>query len=171
MPTAMTALAKYTVGSGGTPNITFSSISNAYTDLLLLVSVRTESSGGQMRMRFNSSTDSSYNRVKLYGDNSTTAAGVETSQTYFNYIDVANSNYTSTTYTNVRIYIPNYAGSLRKVFSVDSGDPNRAGAGYTEMHAGIRTNTSAITDIELSMNNSTDFEQYTTAYLYGIKNS
>lgn len=74
MPSAQyTALANLTLGSTAT-SVTFTSISAAYRDLMLVVNAAWPvNSSAQMRFEFNSDTTSTnYNRISMYGDGSTT---------------------------------------------------------------------------------------------------
>jgi len=55
MATTYTLISSVTVGSGGAATMTFSSIPQTYTDLLVRVSARnTSTSGSGLNMRFNS---------------------------------------------------------------------------------------------------------------------
>ena len=171
MATTYKAIATVTVGSGGAANIEFTSIPATYTDLKILCSVRNETAAGQMTMVFNNSTDSTYSRRKLYTDGSSVASASGSSETTFNFIDIPFSSYTANTFSSTDIYIPNYAGSNNKSFSVDNVEENNATTAYTEIIAGLRSNTAAITSIKFAINNGSDFNQYSSATLYGIKNS
>ena len=78
--------------------------------------------------------------------------------------------YTANTFSNFSTYIPNYAGSNNKSYSVDGVTENNATASYQIMYAGLWSNTAAINQITL-VPDTLNFVQYTTATLYGIKNS
>lgn len=159
-----------TVGSGGQASLEFTNIPATYTDLAVLISPRNETTSGQMTMVFNNSTTSDYNRSKVFGESGGEYAGSSTGQTVFNYIDLPLSSYGANSFGNVFVYIPNYAGSLRKSFSVDSVETNgNVTTCYVEFHGGIRTNTDAITNVKFAINDGNDFNQHTTAVLYGIK--
>ena len=78
---------------------------------------------------------------------------------------------TASTFGNGDIYIPNYAGSNYKSASADTVSENNASTGYDDMTAGLWSNTAAITSIAISSFTSSTIIQYSTFYLYGIKNS
>ena len=80
---------------------------------------------------------------------------------------------TPNTFSNGEMYVPNYAGSTQKSASLDSVAENNASTAYMAMQAGLWTGTAAITSIALTPDTSTSpsFSQYSTATLYGIKNS
>lgn len=143
--------------------ITFSSIPTTFTDLVVLISVRSVSSPF-LGLGFNGSTSSFANR-QLTGDG-TNAASTSRSDTFIGYI--SGSGDTANTFGNFAIYIPNYQGSTNKSFSVDGvGETNAQGA-YQQIVAGLWSNTAPITSIELFQWSSGNFDTGTTASLYGI---
>lgn len=164
----MVKIETVTVGSGGAASVTFSNIPQTYTDLVVLCSVRNESTSGQMTMVFNSSTDATYSRRKLYGDGSTVVSNSGSSETVFNYIDIPYSTYTANTFSNASFYIPNYTSSSNKSFLVDSVEENNSTTSYAEIIAGLRSSTAAITSITFAINNGVDFNQHSSFTLYGI---
>ena len=170
MATTYVAIATVTVGSGGTTAMTFSSIPQTYTDLLLKVSGRcSDAAYSNIALKFNSST-SGYSQRLLEG-NGSTARSVGTIFTSSMWVSTLNSaGQTSNTFGNVEIYIPNYTGSNQKSISVDAVTETNATTAYAQLSAGLHTGTSAITQIDVTGDGST-FVQYSTATLYGIKNS
>jgi hypothetical protein len=75
MPTpTYTPLANITLGSAAA-TVTFSSISQAYRDLVLIVQATPTSNTVGLRMRFNTDTGSNYSYVWALGDGSTTSSG------------------------------------------------------------------------------------------------
>jgi hypothetical protein len=63
-----------TTTSGNIATITFSSISGAYTDLILVGDGRNNAGGWGWRIRFNGDTGSNYSWTDLEGDGSTAAS-------------------------------------------------------------------------------------------------
>ena len=84
---------------------------------------------------------------------------------------LAGNNATASTFGNAEIYIPNYAGSTNKSFSVDSVNENNATSASQFLYANLWSNTAAITSITLLSGGSVNLLQYSTAYLYGVKNA
>ena len=172
MANTMTLIASSTVGSGGAASISFSSIPATYTDLVVLHSLRddrpTVTTNG-IRLSFNGST-SSFTGRDLTGSGSGASSGTGT-----NLAGVATSaGATASTFANTLMYIPNYAGSNYKSYSVDSTPENNATTSYMQFYAGLWSNTSAITSITLSFDSAfggTGLLQYSTAYLYGVNNA
>jgi hypothetical protein len=163
-------IASNTVGAGGASSVTFSSIFNTYTDLKLVVSARTNWSGvsDNLTISFNGST-SSFSSKLFYG-NGASASSISLSDNS-NIILYDGATATSNTFANGEIYIPNYTSSNYKSFSSDSVSENNATTAYEYLNAGLWSNTAAITSITLTSQNSASFVQYSTFYLYGIKNS
>ena len=77
---------------------------------------------------------------------------------------------TASTFGNSEFYIPNYTGSTNKSISSDGVSENNATGAYTRLVAGLWSQTSAITSIDL-VPDTGDFAQYSTAYLYGVSNA
>jgi hypothetical protein len=76
---------------------------------------------------------------------------------------------TASTFSNIEIYIPNYAGSTNKSFSIDAVGENNATAAYAGLVAGLWSTSSAITAISIA--STTLFAEFSTATLYGISNT
>ena len=172
MPNTFTLIASSTVGAGGAADITFSSIPNTFTDLCVKLSGRTTGSlsrSESIYLQFNGVTTSSYSYRFLQGSGSAASSG--SGSTTFIYIGEQNqSPSTASTFGNLEIYIPNYAGSTNKSLSVDAVQEDNQTQAYATFVAGLWSNTSAITSIKLYPTVST-FAQYSTAYLYGVKNA
>ena len=169
MPTTFTQIGSaVTVGSGGAASIDFSTITSTYTDLVVKISGRTDKSSvfDDIAISFNGST-ASFSGRELYGDGSS-AASITTARA----ASIATgATATSSTFGNSEIYIPNYAGSTYKNFSVDGVQETNATTAYAIMIAGLWSNTSAINQITLTPLVGSLFVQYTTAYLYGVSNA
>jgi len=162
-----TLIASQVVGSGGAASVTFSSIPNTYTDLLISLSTRNDtSSSNTMYIALNGST-SSFTFKQLFGDGGAAHSGSGST----NEIGVSNSAaYTASTFSNTSIYIPNYTSSNYKSISVDTVVENNATTSYALFYASLWSNTAAVTSVSFTLT-SGNFAQYSTAYLYGIKNS
>jgi len=170
MANTFTLIASSTVGSGGTPYIEFTSIPATYTDLLVLLSLRTENTGTHdtVRVQFNSSA-ANFNVIEFSGDGANDGSSPR-SDGYVGYMN-ANAS-TANTFSSISLYIPNYASSNYKSYSVDKVSEQNGVTAYQEMVAGLWSQTAAITTLKfISAGNSIDLAQYSTAYLYGIKNS
>jgi len=165
MATTYKKIASVTVGSGGASSIDFSSVPSTYTDLVIKVSARDTTANGEFYLRFNSST-TNYSDRWLYGTGTAASSTTNTKLDFF----LASSGYTANTFGNTEIYVPNYTSSNYKSVSGDSVQENNATASYTLLEAGLWSDTAAITSVNLIPAGGT-FAQYSTATLYGIKNS
>ena len=165
MATTFTKIASVTVGSGGAATIDFTSIPSTYTDLCIKVSSR-GINNPFFSINFNGSGSNLANRQLL--SEAGTITNLSRSDGFIGYGNV-NPGATANTFSNNEIYISNYAGNTNKSFSVDWTSENNSTSvnwylGYT---GGLWSNTAAITSVSLFG----DFAQYSTATLYGIKNS
>jgi hypothetical protein len=159
-------IASSTVGSGGTANITFSSIPSTFTDLCVKASIRLTGADDYFLIQFNSSS-SSYTVRVLEGSGSAASSGSNT----ILYARATKSTQTASTFGSAEIYVPNYAGSTNKSLSIDSTQENNATASNMTLSAGLWSNTSAITSISLIQPGGMLLAEYSTAYLYGVKNA
>lgn len=169
MPNTMTLISSVTVGSGGASTIGFTSIPSTYTDLKVLFSFRdnTASIWNNLLVTFNGSN--TYAAKSLVG----TGSGSAVSQSSSSNADRQYTNSNSTTanfFGSGDLYIPNYTSSDTKTFSSDTVGENHAASSVIGMMAGSSSLTSAINAITFAVSGQS-FLQYSTAYLYGIKNS
>jgi len=167
MPAARYFIASVTVGSGGASTIDFSSIPQTYTHLAIKYSVRFNNASPYANtvLRLNGST-TSYTMTRLYGDGASASAYTNT-----DIFDVANGDTsTANSFNNGEFYIPNYAGSNYKSTSGDAVMETNATTAQQLLTAGLWSSTAAITSLSLSWSGG-NFKQYSTATLYGIKNS
>lgn len=166
MANTFTLISTITVGSGGASSIDFTSIPSTFTDLCLKISARfsTAFTSDTMKISFNSTTTNFTYRL-LTGNGSSAASY---NGTFGNAGDTDANSATASTFHNGEIYIPNYAGSNYKSFSVDTVTENNATAAIADLLAGLWSNTAAITSIGLTPYSGGTFVQYSSASLYGI---
>jgi hypothetical protein len=168
MTTSWTAIASVTIGSA-TSEINFTSIPATYTDLVIKTSLRSDRGGGNeayVNVRFNGATTNQTVR-RLEGSGGSVYSSNEANNWSFM---IAGASQTANTFGNTDIYIPNYAGSSNKPFSVDSVEETNATTAYMSMVAGLWSDTAAINAVKLIIFDGS-FVQYSTATLFGIKNS
>ena len=172
-------LASTTVGAGGTSAITFSNIPQNYTDLVLVTSIRsstTGSAGAGYQERLNIY----FNRtVANYSERWLQAEGGTSTGSGSNYFNSSGSNglagtavpsdWTVNTFNNNQIYIPNYTSANNKSFSVDGVAENNGTFGSLMLAAGLWSSPTAISSISLTLRNTPNMVQYSTATLYGIR--
>jgi hypothetical protein len=169
MPATYKKIASVTVGSGGTNTIDFTSIPSTYTDLVVLASFRSTRSNDEDGgfMTINSST-TGYSWRLLQG-NGTAASSSSGTDRFIGQL-TANTT-TASTFTNLFIYIPNYAGSTNKSYSVDNVTEANATKSYAQLIANLWSNTAAITSLSFqsdSLGIGSKLAEFSTATLYGI---
>ena len=152
-------------------SIEFTSIPATYTDLIIKYSARTDRSSynSDIYLQFNGITTATYSFKRIYGDGTSAVSDGLTNDAKGGFAgNATGSTATASTFGNSEIYIPNYAGSNAKSWSVDSVGENNATAALSTLQAGYWSGTAAITSIKIQDYNAANFVQYSTASLYGI---
>jgi hypothetical protein len=165
MANTFVKIAAVTVGSGGAASIDFTSIPSTYTDLCLKISVRSNqaNNANSIGISFNGS-NANFTSKFIEGSGSSAVSFNSTT----NIGNAQGTSSTSNTFSSVDLYIPNYAGSTNKSFLADGVTENNGTTAYATIAAGLWSQTAAITSVSITI---TSFVQYSTATLYGIKNS
>ena len=161
------AIATVTVTGATAATIGFTSIPGTYTDLKLVFSTRVDVGGGQngFYISLNSST-ANFTAKQIQGDGSSAASFSITR--FAGYSNATGG--TANTFSNGELYFPNYASSNYKSFSGDAAQDNNQTTAYLLLGAHLWSDSAAITSITLTPDTA-NFVQYSTATLYGIKNS
>jgi hypothetical protein len=153
-------------------SVTFSSIPQGYTDLMVVTSSRSTRPAQEdpVYVRFNNNSSSVYSEKFLYGNGSAAYSG-STATNYFQYYSQTAASATSNTFGSMSIYIPNYTSSNYKSVSVDALFPNNsATTDYSriQINAGLFSSTSPITSILIGTWVGPYFDTNSTFTLYGI---
>ena len=143
-------------------SITFSSIPQTYTDLVLECTVgqtpATTPNAGYMT--FNSDTGTNYSRTSVNGNGSTAASNRTTSQTNIDPLVTTNTFAAHTiqmlSYSNTNVY--------KTILVRYSDAPSNAGA-----QAGLWRSTAAISSLTLTLGASQSFAAGSTFRLYGVR--
>lgn len=173
MADTMTLISTVTVGSGGASSIDFTSIPSTYTDLCVKLSGRTTQAGVAtgVLVRFNSSTTNYAEKIFFgNGSSASSASNGIGSQTGIYFFYTNGGNTVTNSFGNSELYVSNYASSNYKSISLDSVQEDNASLSYAILDTAIWQDTSVINSISL-VSSSGSFVQYSTASLYGIKNS
>ena len=173
MANTLIPIATVTVGSGGASSIQFTSIPQTYTDLVIMLSARETLALGSTRytdiyITINGQTSASGRVLYALGPSDYASYSPSSAPVQAN-----GGNSTASTFSNVSIYIPNYTRTGIKSISADSVAENNASNSIITLNAFTITNGAAINSITISATTSlsSTFVQYSTATLYGIKNS
>lgn len=169
-----TLIQRITVGAAGAVSVTFNSIpQTGYTDLKIVVSARTTVAliDTYFNCNFNGDSGANYSQRSVYQGNTGNATSNSFSAVNNLYVNsVVGANATASTFSNVEMYIPNYAGSTYKSMSQDGANEHNAAnptTRFNPLSAGLWSSTAAITSIALSTASGT-WVQYSTFSLYGI---
>jgi hypothetical protein len=169
MANTMTLIQSVTVPSGGQASISFTSIPATFTDLIVKLSCRNGNASiyESFKINLNGST-ASFTEKGLYG----LGSGGTGSESNSNPLFTNAANSTASTYSSTDVYIPNYSSSNFKSISADSVvESNVASGAICYLAAGLWSDTTAVSSITFTFQSASTFNQFSTAYLYGIKNS
>lgn len=156
--------------SSTTGSITFLSIPNTYTDLIIKLSTRLNGTGAGTAniISFNGSSASFSGRI-LFGD-ATSARSVASTVGGIGATDGTTES--ANTFNICEVYIPNYTLSANKTFGSNwASENNTTNTGaYVGITAALWSNTAAITSITITPE-AGSFVSGSSFYLYGIKSS
>ena len=159
LPSTMTPIATQTL-SANAASVTFSSIPNTYTDLIMVVNTITSTASEYMSINLNSDTGSNYSRTRLSGTGTSASSGRNSNETV-GYIG-AETYGTNSLKFNTVVHFMNYANTTTyKTFLSRANHIDLA----TEAIVGLWRSTSAINTIKVNSN----FASGSTFTLYGIK--
>jgi hypothetical protein len=164
MPITYEPIATTTVGTA-TNAITFSSIPATYTDLKLVLLLRSAATQ-YVTFRINGDSGSNYSYTWMDGSGSAAASGRGTNDSL---VYISQRTITSGQNALFTLDLFSYAGSTNKtVLITNNQDEN--GSGFVGNAVSLWRNTSAINTINLTSGVSI-YGVGTTATLYGIKNA
>jgi len=151
-------------------SVTFSAIPATFTDLVVLLSVRSDRSGqvnDSLALKPNGSASNRSARA-LIGDGGSASSGVVTDIAH---AALAGDAATANTFSNISVYCPNYTSANFKSFSADGVMENNATTSYMSLSAFLWSDTAVISSLEFLSGTSSNFISGCTFYLYGISNS
>lgn len=158
MAATYTPISSITLGAT-TSSVTFSSIPQTYTDLILVYNGT--SAVTNLPIRFNSDTASNYSYTRIYGDGSSASSDRESNYTYGVYA-IGSSAATIAT-----IHINNYSNAT--TYKTLLGRGSYTTSGYVSMFCSLWRSTAAITSITLLGSTvPANFSVGSTFNLYGI---
>lgn len=159
MPTnTYVALATQTLGSAAA-SVTFSSISSAYTDLVLVCSY-SKSAGARLNLTYNGDTGNNYSYTRMNGN------GTAASSDRIANFGIIDAGYTDTTRATSVIQIMNYSNTTTNKTTLIRANSTSEGTGA---FVALWRNTAAITSITLGGSNN--LVAGSIFSLYGISNA
>lgn len=174
MPATHKLIQTISVATSTQASIEFTSIPQTFTDLVLFVSCRTDQSSttSNMLFQFNGDTASNYYSRVLWGNGASVTSDYADPASYVYAGPVFSGSVSSSNlFGNATIYIPNYTGSASKTSNIEGVTEDNATTRYVAFSTGRWSGTSAITSIKVFSGGSANLVQYSSASLYGIKNS
>jgi hypothetical protein len=149
-----------------TPSITFTSIPQGYTDLVLVCNIAQVASNNSLRIRYNSDTGSNYSYTQLQGNGSTAVSGRDSNLTSG---EVAETTASTSLELAVIAHIQDYSNTT--TYKTLIGRGNRADS-LVDATVSLWRSTAAITTIDLAMGSgfpANNFATGSTFKLYGIE--
>jgi hypothetical protein len=169
MPVTYEPIASTTLGAAAA-DITFSSIPDTYTDLVLvsvLRSTKTSTANDVIYVQLNGDTGSNYSQTFLFGNGSTAGSSRASNGTYIYAADIVTSNSSYTGLSTVIFNINNYSNATtNKTLLSRVSSPNT----FSEAVVGLYRSTNKVSSIKLY----TATDQYVSGSiftLYGIKSA
>ena len=149
--------------SSAAASVTFSSISGAYTDLVIIATITNSTNDDRdLYVQVNGDTGSNYSRTLVYGAGTTAQTGSSSNNSQFR---IGNAVLSSTTQTPNILNFMNYSNTSTYKTVIHRGGHNSS-VGTT---VGLWRNTAAITSIVLYMQPTSNLNTGSTFTLYGIK--
>ena len=161
MPRTYEPIQTQTLGTAIT-TVSFASIPQTYTDLILIVSANVTSGGQNLLLTFNSDTGSNFSRTFLYGNGTSAVSARSTNQTAIPLSEFGASNSGS---HNI-IHIMNYANTTTNKTVIQRGG---YASNIVASTVGLWRNTAAITSLSCVPTGGTTWVVGSTFTLYGIK--
>jgi len=159
MAATYTPIASITLGAAST-SVIFNNIPQTYTDLVLVVNGKIESTAINAQVRLNSDSGTNYSYTDLSGTGSVAASSRETSNTY---IRLGTNGYVDTTFGfNCVAHFMNYSNTT--TYKTVLSRSNNANNGVS-LVAALWRSTAAITSINFYNGN---YSVGSTFNLYGI---
>ena len=153
-------IATTTLGSAAS-SVTFSSISGAYTDLILIVNASLASGAASTLMRYNSDSGTNYSGTRLIGNGSTASSERTTNS---NQNDIG---YFNTSMCTSVVSIQNYSNSTTYKTCLVRANTSEYVFGQVQMWR----NTAAVTSINITNSSAVNFNAGSTFTLYGVKSA
>jgi hypothetical protein len=162
-----TPIATQTLGSAAL-NVTFTSISGSYTDLVVVCNNLFSASGTpNLRVLFNTDTATNYSVTVLEGNGATAYSRRQSSISGIDlgYYTSLYPTSTSTVPSDAIINVMNYSNSTTYKTVIARANSSYSG---TSANVGLWRSTAAITSVRISNSSAVDFTAGSTFTLYGI---
>lgn len=168
---AYESISTTTVGAGGTPTVTFSSIPSTYSHLQLRMMVRTTASQSTdfPYLRFNGDSGANYSWHQMAGNGSSLSSGAATGDTYCIVERCTGANASADIFGVMIVDILDYANTNKYKTTRHLGGFDANGSGQVNLQSNMWLNTAAISSITIGSSTSVGLAQYSSFALYGVK--
>ena len=170
---AYDSIATTTVGAGGSSSITFSSIPSTYQHLQLRLIGRSAYAGASeaIRMQLNGQTATSYyTNHLLYGDGTSALTDNDVNSVAgFNIHRLPAATSTASVFGGIVLDILDYTNTNKNKTLRALGGWDANGSGRINFNSGLFTSTTAISSITLTLSTGSNYAEYSSFALYGIK--
>lgn len=166
MPNTFIKIASVTVGSGGSSTIDFTSIPATYTDLQLVMSLRSTRAtyvDDDFYINVNNLT-TNQKSVYMQGDGSGQGSFTNTR---WGALIPADGLATASVFGSAQLNVLNYTSSNYKTSILEAAHETNGTTAYQRLHANIWESTAVINQLTIVCA-AGNFKQYSTASLYGI---
>jgi len=173
MANTYVALAK-SVLTSSTATVTFSSIPQTYTDLILLFSTRDDrpaNNQNSFSLVINGDTGTNYSNTNVYGYQSNVVYSDRRTSAAFLRVSTSNTlNNTADTFTNGELIFSNYTSTSSRAISLSCVMENNTTTGIYMpfLSAQLYRGTSALSSFVMTPESSASFVSGSSFYLYGI---
>lgn len=161
--------------TSNTATVTFSGISQSYTDLQLVISGKLNNAAQQtgFYIWYNGVNTTTYSDTFMQGAGTAVGSGRETNNVAAITVQTpSNATSPSSIFGNAEVYIPNYANSSNfKTWLASGVTENNSNTAYQNITAGLWRSTAAITSISVSSFGNGDWLTSSSFTLYGISNT
>jgi hypothetical protein len=163
-----TPISTYTVTSGPTNGIYFSSIPSTYTDLVFVIFGKESTANTSiytLSIAANADTSSTYSYTYIRGDGSSATSSRSTLNTFFVGTTTGSSN---TPFTVTQGSILNYSNSTTRKTCISRSASDMNGSGNTYESVSLWPQTTAINALSFYVYGGNGFINGSTITLYGI---
>lgn len=165
------SIATVTVGSGGSSSISFSSIPSTYQHLQIRYISRSNRADitDWIKLNLNSDTGNNYASHFLRGNGSFASASASTSTNYIGAGSSVAQTGGADMFGVTVVDILDYANTNKNTTVRSLNGEDRNGAGFVYFESGLWMNTSAVSTISLTCGSGSNWSQYSSFALYGVK--
>lgn len=152
--------------SANTASVTFGSISQSYTDLIIIANAQMTTNSDALRVQFNGDTGSNYSGTQLYGDGSNALSNRQTSQTGFRLSNGAPNS--GSAYGPSISHIMSYSNTTTYKSALSRTGNGSSGNPYSGAFVCLWRSTAAITSLLIYPENGGNILSGSKIDIYGV---